>query len=156
MKRKFEDTDIFKTHNLFIKANNTEGLKLEGEKYIGEFLTEGFSSKTPFVVKGEIIGCPFNLQILINKYGKDMVPNCIGIYHLFSDDKLVYIGMSKNIRKRLIEHLRDDSKVFNNVLWFCTGERTIDKVFEIERNLIKLHNPILNIQNSKPFQYATL
>ena len=156
MKTKIESNDLFRLHKLFIKASNTEGLKLEGEKYIGEFLTEGFRSETPFVVNGEVIGCPFNLQILINIYGKDMVPNCMGIYHLFSDDKLVYIGMSKNIRKRLIEHLRDDAKVFNNVLWFCTGDRTIDKVFEIERNLIKLHNPILNIQHSKPFQNATI
>ena len=68
MKTKIESNDLFRLHKLFIKASNTEGLKLEGEKYIGEFLTEGFRSETPFVVNGEVIGCPFNLQILINIY----------------------------------------------------------------------------------------
>jgi hypothetical protein len=148
VKKNFEDLELIRLHKLFIKASNTEGLKLEGKQYIGEFLTDEFTSETPFIVNGELIGCPFNLQMLIHRYGKDFVPNCIGIYHLFSDNKLVYIGMSINIRKRLIEHLRDDTKVFNNVLWFCTKDRTIDMVLELERNMIKFHNPILNKQHS--------
>ena len=149
MEIRFEETEKYKLNQLAIQALNTERLKLEGEQYIGEFLSKDFTSNKPFIVNEQVIGYPFNLKTFIKCFEKYFIPDCLGIYHLFNDDKLVYIGMSKNIRKRLIEHLRDDAKVFNNVLWFCTGERTIDKVFEIERNMIKYHNPILNIQHSK-------
>ncbi len=153
MEIRFEETENYQLNKKAIQALNTKGLKLKGEEYIGEFLSKDFTSKTPFIFNGEIIGYPFNLETFIHRFEKYFIPNCLGIYHLFNDDKLVYIGMSKNIRKRLIEHLRDDAKVFNNVLWFCANhlkeDCTIQDIIEIERNMIKYHNPILNIQHSK-------
>jgi excinuclease UvrABC nuclease subunit len=97
---------------------------------------------------GEIIGHPFNLSQTIDTLGKDIIPNVMGIYHLFYKDMLVYIGMSKNLRGRLMQHLKDESKVFQNVLWFSCEDKTIDQVLNIEYNMIKKFKPSLNLTHA--------
>lgn len=41
-----------------------------------------------------------------------------GLYALFQDDVLVYIGQSEHIHRRLREHRMDGAKVFNRVLFY--------------------------------------
>ena len=38
-----------------------------------------------------------------------------GIYGLFQDDKLIYIGLAENLSRRIGEHLKDDHKAFNRI-----------------------------------------
>jgi len=132
---------------------NTTTLKAENEDFIANNFLKRRNirqANTPFVVDGKVIGLPFNLQDVINNIGKKIIPDKLGIYHLFQDDRLVYIGMSKNVRNRLLGHLIDDDMPFNNCLWFIssefTKERTVKEIFNIERNMIKRFRPIFNIQ----------
>jgi excinuclease UvrABC nuclease subunit len=104
--------------------------------------------KIPFISDNQIIGMPFNLESLILNYGKQLIPSNLGIYHLFYEDQLIYIGMSKNIRGRLLQHLKDKDMPFNYCLWFV-AERwkenaTISDVLKIEYKMIKKYKPILN------------
>jgi hypothetical protein len=117
--------------------------------FIGSEYLEGIlTSEEPFVVDGKVIGLPFNLDMLITKYGKLIIPDVLGIYHLFYEDQLVYVGMSKNLRGRLLGHLKDKDMVFNNVLWFCASkwkeDATIADVLKIEHRMIKRYKPVLN------------
>jgi len=123
------------------------------QTYIGqEFLEDIDKAENPYIVDGVVIGLPFNLQMLVNKWGKKMIPDCLGIYHLFYNDQLVYIGMSKNLRGRLITHLKDKDMPFNNVLWFCmdmyTENPTIEETLRIEHNMIKRFKPALNSKHT--------
>ena len=61
---------------------------------------------------------------------------------------LVYVGMSTNLRGRLLQHLRDESKVFHNVLWFCCQDKTIEEVLELEYIMIKKFKPSLNLTHA--------
>jgi len=118
------------------------------EEFIFDSVLEGIGRSSPFICNGKVIGKPFNLDQLVNKYGKEAIPDELGIYHLFYHDQLVYIGMSKSIRKRLMQHLGDDDMPFNNVLWFCAHRwrenATIADVLKVEYRLIKYFKPVLN------------
>jgi predicted GIY-YIG superfamily endonuclease len=121
---------------------------IETENFIGESLIKEFCRKNPFVVEDKIIGYPFNINELIKKYDKYLIPDDLGIYHLFYNDQLIYIGMSKSIRGRLLQHLKDDDMPFNYCLWFVASyykeNATIKDVLEIEYKLIKKFKPVLN------------
>ncbi len=122
------------------------------QRFIGEGLLKGrVNTCKPFIVNGHEIGTPFNLKDLIKTFGKNIIPDELGVYHLFYHDQLVYIGMSKSIRKRLIQHLRDEDMPFHNVLWFCASnwnedgsKATIKDVLKFEYRLIKTFKPVLN------------
>jgi excinuclease UvrABC nuclease subunit len=119
------------------------------KNFIGQDILKDIPiSDIPFVVDVNIIGYPFSLSDLINQYGKEIIPDCLGIYHLFYYDQLVYVGMSKNLRGRLLCHLRDADMVFHNVLWFCANmwkeNATIEDVLRIEHKMIKKYKPVLN------------
>jgi hypothetical protein len=99
----------------------------------------------PFVVNGIIVGYPFNLIDSISMFGKEFIPDVQGIYHLFYKDMLVYVGMSRNLRGRLLQHLKDESMVFQNVLWFCLKDKKIEEILELEYKMIKKFKPSLNL-----------
>lgn len=99
---------------------------------------------TPYIYNGEIIGHPFNLIQFISTFGRNNIPDCLGIYHLFYKDMLVYIGMSKNLQGRLVQHVKDKDMVFDNCLWFTCRDITIENVLNIEYNMIKKFKPSLN------------
>lgn len=122
------------------------GLSLDDE-YIGSSIMKGIKhASNPFVYNGEVIGLPFNLQQTIDKFGKEIIPSKMGLYHLFLDDRLVYIGMSKNLKGRLLYHLKDQDMVFDNVLWFVSDEIGLDleETLTKEKWMIKYHKPPLN------------
>lgn len=106
--------------------------------------------KRPFLCNGIEIGYPFNLNDLVKKGLSDLIPESLGIYHLFYEGRLVYIGMSKKIKGRLLYHLKSKDMVFDSVLWFCTRnlckENPIKKTLDIEAKMIKYHKPNLNTQ----------
>lgn len=100
--------------------------------------------KKPFIVDGVVIGLPFDLSQVVSKYGRSIIPDELGIYHLFYDDTLVYIGMSKSLRGRLLGHLTDDDMPFHFVLWFCGNGKSVREILDIERKMIKRFKPELN------------
>ena len=105
-------------------------------------------SPTQFIVDDIIVGTPFNLQQTIGVFGKDVIPDVIGIYHLFYYDQLIYVGMSKSIRGRLLCHLKDNDMPFNYVLWFPMKGCTVSEVLEKEYTMIKRFKPVLNVTHA--------
>lgn len=81
---------------------------------------------------------------LINKLNRFEMPE-IGVYFLFHDDILIYIGKSINIFKRLNEHIKN--KNFNNYSFIkCDTENEAN---ELETEMIIRYKPKLNIQHRK-------
>ena len=115
---------------------------------IGYDILEFIQTGSPFTVNNVVIGIPFNLQQLVDKFGKDCLPKKLGIYHLFYNDQLIYVGMSKNVGGRLLQHLKDADMPFNNCLWFIADHykegATVKDVLEIEYRMIKMYKPVLN------------
>jgi hypothetical protein len=122
-------------HANYDSFSNEEKEKIDSIEFCSE----------PYVRNGEIVGYPFNLNDAIAAFGREIIPDVQGIYHLFYKDMLVYVGMSKNLRGRLLQHLKDKSKVFQNVLWFCCKEEGIEEILEYEYKIIKKLKPSLNI-----------
>lgn len=71
-------------------------------------------------------------------------PETIGIYHLFLNGILVYVGFSRNIKNRLKNHYQDKNKPFDAVLWFTGLDLTIEGWLKFERDCIKYWSPSLN------------
>jgi excinuclease UvrABC nuclease subunit len=113
-----------------------------GREVLNEYLVS--IRKNPFIHNNLIIGYPFSIEQLYNNTGKILMPKEQGIYHLFKDDELVYIGMSKNICNRLLDHLRDEKKEFNYGLWFVLKDKSMNAIYQIEKNLIKYWKPKYN------------
>jgi len=103
--------------------------------------------KEQFVVNGVEIGRPFDLTTAVRTFGKDVIPDVQGIYHLFYKGRIVYVGMSKNLRGRLLYHIKDPDKVFDAVLWFDMQDYSIEQVLNYERKMIMHHVPPLNIES---------
>lgn len=69
-----------------------------------------------------------------------------GIYFLFQNDKIVYVGLSEqSVLNRVGNHVRDNRKQFDNyaVLPASTGV-TKRELYEIERTYIRQLNPKYN------------
>jgi predicted GIY-YIG superfamily endonuclease len=67
----------------------------------------------------------------------------IGVYLLFNNDDLIYIGKSINIFQRLKSHIKD--KYFDSYSFFkCDSE---DNATKLEKELIIKLKPKLNIQH---------
>lgn len=86
----------------------------------------------------------------------DELPSKVGIYKLFNEDnQLIYIGKSKNIKKRVDQHLRNFStgksdemrKAICKAEYIVTGSELIALL--LESKLIKQHNPKYNRQLRK-------
>jgi excinuclease UvrABC nuclease subunit len=97
-----------------------------------------------------IIGNPFNLMDYIREFTEYNIPAELGLYHLFYDDELVYVGKSVNIQNRLKRHLKDATKEFNNVLWFLASglsddRNNIEHISQWEKRLIQELNPPYNV-----------
>lgn len=74
-----------------------------------------------------------------------------GVYFLFKDEELVYIGESQCIFTRISQHIKEDKKQFDSFRYtkMGTGEEHRKKV---ERNLIKKYRPKLNFQHNLALQ----
>lgn len=109
--------------------------------------------KEPFIHNGVVVGRPYCLASVLGTLGVEMLPAKVGIYHLFFEGRLVYVGMSKNLRKRLVYHFKDKDMIFDGVLHFVMEEPeyTLEDVLRLESKMIKVHKPPFNIQAISAF-----
>lgn len=54
-----------------------------------------------------------------------------GIYALIKDCEIVYIGQSKNVYTRVLEHIVDGKKEFDEISFLCTSETLLLEIVEI-------------------------
>ena len=72
----------------------------------------------------------------------------IGVYHLYKDGEIVYIGMSVNLMIRLGKHYRDKEIDFDRIDFYEINGVDKKGLRSIEGRMIKRFNPIYNIQNN--------
>lgn len=101
--------------------------------------------KEYFSYKGQEIGRPIYVEPFISRCGNECIKEELGFYHLFYKDRLVYIGMSRNLRGRIMYHYKNPEMIFDAMLIFYTPELNIKQVLIIESKLIKHFEPPLNI-----------
>ena len=70
-----------------------------------------------------------------------------GCYLLFSNKKLVYVGVSNCIYSRLKQHTNENIKEWDTVKFIEEHDR--DKQFEMENNFIKKYKPKYNKAGTK-------
>jgi hypothetical protein len=75
-----------------------------------------------------------------------------GVYFLFRGERIVYVGQSTNVRKRVDDHVRD-AKSFDKVGYIPVPESDLDRV---ERFWINRLKPELNKDQSQVVQTAIL
>lgn len=75
-----------------------------------------------------------------------------GVYFLYADDQLVYIGQSVNIPSRIRDHLRDGTKIFNayKSIIIPIGQDLTD----VEDFYIRKYNPKYNKASAKGSPYT--
>ena len=82
------------------------------------------------------------------KKAKEIQPDLYqGCYLLFSNEKLVYVGVSNCIYSRLKQHTNENIKEWDTVKFFEEHDR--DKQFEMENNFIKKYKPKYNKAGTK-------
>lgn len=86
------------------------------------------------------------MHINISRISQTSVPihgNVSGVYFLFHNDEVVYIGQGWNCFLRVAEHTRKDScKIFTHWSYVEVESETERKA--LERELIKKHRPKFN------------
>lgn len=71
------------------------------------------------------------------------IPIYRGIYFLYRNDEIVYIGKSKDISRRIHEHLVRKEKEFDSYKFFKVGGTV--NLDEIETHFIRKYRPIYNV-----------
>lgn len=100
--------------------------------------------ETPLMHNREIVGYPYCIKTAVRLFGKEFISEHQGIYQLYYEHSIVYIGMSKNLRKRILYHINDKDKIFDAVLLFPMPDDTLEDILEIEAGMIKHYTPSLN------------
>lgn len=72
----------------------------------------------------------------------DLLEMNSGIYFLYDDDELVYIGQAYNITRRITDHILEATKKFNNVRYNLVPKELLT---EVETTLIKALKPKYNV-----------
>lgn len=67
-----------------------------------------------------------------------------GVYFLYDNEELVYIGMSINILNRVNSHVREKKMTFNKIKIVHTNFMDKKGIFDLESKLINKHNPRYN------------
>lgn len=97
-----------------------------------------------------------NLKKLIEK-----TPSIIGVYYMYNSlNELIYIGKSRNIKKRITQHFTNDQrkskelqKIVNDISYEKTGNELIALLKE--NNEIKKHQPSFNkISRKRNFSHG--
>jgi excinuclease UvrABC nuclease subunit len=93
------------------------------------------------------------------KYKEFEIPSCLGasdlagVYGIFVKpdhnkiEKCLYIGSSKNIKKRILSSLHPYMRLWNRGICAYSREIICDNFLEIEKLLIKKYRPFLNKQH---------
>ena len=94
------------------------------------------------------------LNKLINQAEKLPAPNQKGVYALVNNGSIVYVGESKDIRKRLGQHLVEHSKWFNKFIVLAyVGYLGDYQRKQLETLLIQKYHPKYNVRKmSKAFE----
>lgn len=103
-----------------------------------------------------------NLQLNLDKSWLKKLPEATGVYYFYNEVKeLIYIGKSKNIRQRVLQHLTNDSSTkaieMKNHIADIDFEITGSELVALlkESNEIKLHKPLYNRkQRRASFNYG--
>jgi len=105
----------------------------------------------------DISAIPFkDLHPELKKEKIELLPDSTGVYYLFnSQNELIYIGKSLNIRKRVIQHLQKSKNISMNemrqhivdVHYEITGSELIALLLESEE--IKKNKPLFNRQQRR-------
>lgn len=134
--------------NLIIHGKTTDDFELyiskfaKGYYFVGRFFKPK-TYKSPLIFKEVNLGFPIYFDWC--RYHKYLhPPEKTGIYHLFLDGVLIYIGFSRNIRNRLESHYFDNEKPFDAVLWFTDIDISIRDWLRFEKNCIQYWKPTLN------------
>lgn len=72
------------------------------------------------------------------------IPNVSGVYALYGYDGLCYIGIAKNLKRRLNQHYRGKKKKWNNFSWYVIPE--LKFVRDIETVIVRIVHPKYNKQ----------
>lgn len=85
----------------------------------------------------------------------DRMTSVCGIYFLFEDDEIVYIGQSVNVLSRVSTHITDPEKRFNRACYVPIAREELN---DIEDAMIAMFKPRHNkrglIQNTEIYQSA--
>jgi len=68
----------------------------------------------------------------------------LGLYFLFRKGRLIYIGMSEKLPRRMEYHRRDRAKPFDGFCVLTCEGMELHEVLDAERLAIKHHEPPLN------------
>jgi len=85
---------------------------------------------------GELLNPSFDGEINLGQ-----LTTLMGIYFLYNDNNLLYIGRSTNIVSRVLKHLSNNPGLFNRVKYKIVP---IDELISEEGNFIKELNPPMN------------
>lgn len=85
-----------------------------------------------------------------------------GIYYLYDNSEIVYIGESNvNVMSRILTHFKDKDKVFNSYMIFLKPDYTEKQLKEYEKKCIQKHNPKYNVihninlnQTNSDYEYS--
>jgi predicted GIY-YIG superfamily endonuclease len=81
---------------------------------------------------------------------KKELPICCGVYVMYKDDKVIYVGISKNVRQRFTKHTIKDWDYVK-----MKPATTYGAAHDLESKLIKKIKPQLNSQGSNRMQLST-
>ena len=83
------------------------------------------------------------LYIDLEKLSFNQISIKKGIYFLYKNSQLVYIGKTKNLYQRLNDHLKNDNKIFDTYKFIeITNNET--NIVEIETFFIQKFQPLYN------------
>lgn len=73
--------------------------------------------------------------------------NGVGVYALYNNYGLYYIGKGTSIKKRLTTHKRSKTKRWNKYSWYQT--KNIEDAEELEAIILRITNPPENKQSAR-------
>jgi hypothetical protein len=135
-----------KTHSNTIKLFKSviEEKQNEKEKQAGIDIIDCIKKEKRLYMKKIAEKTTPNPNLLINKDPRKRMKNraITGIYGLYKDDILVYIGQALNIENRVKGHLKDKDFDYYRIIEECKKE----DLDETERKYIAIFSPKLNMQ----------
>lgn len=106
---------------------------LEVRKYSEDFIA----------ANGENLGQPVLIRSIVQAGIWRSISEEQGIYHLFANGELVYVGVANNLQRRLREHY-ESAKLFDAYLLFPCNLLSMKTIYRIEAKMIEEYKPALN------------
>ncbi len=149
-------------HQLSIPVNNRH--RASGDALATVRLLEVLLSRDKKKVSSKLLkpGNPAGLNTALSEKVLKRLPENTGVYYFWdSNGELIYIGKSKNIRSRVLQHLYNQSSgramemkaKLTDITWDLTGNELIALLLESDQ--IKRHRPRYNrAQRRSVFHYG--